>query len=108
MQNVDCRPIYLCEQVGVPVPDLGISLAGGGVVDCVRGLVGATPECRDCVESLVCCVTDSCRWGGLAPSLWCPALVSSRQLLRVRLPQPAEVHRPAVLAHQGGAPLALL
>ena len=59
----------MCEQVGVPVPDLGISLAGGGVVDCVRGLVGATPECRDCVESLVCCVTDSCRWGGLAPSL---------------------------------------
>ena len=102
------RPIYLCEQVGVPVPDLGISLAGGGVVDCVRGLVGATPECRDCVESLVCCVTDSCRWGGLAPSLRSPALVSSCQLLRVRLPQPAEVQRPAVLAHQGGAPLALL
>ena len=57
----ECRMCRLCEQVGVPVPDLGISLAGGGVVDCVRGLVGATPECRDCVESLVCCVTDSCR-----------------------------------------------
>ena len=61
VHSVDISSWALCVQVGVPVPDLGISLAGGGVVDCVRGLVGATPECRDCVESLVCCVTDSCR-----------------------------------------------
>ena len=43
---------------GVPVPDLGIT---GDVVSCVRGLVGSTTECRECVESLVCCVTDSCK-----------------------------------------------
>ena len=44
--------------VGVPVPDLGIT---GSVMDCLRELFGASSSCRGCVESLVCCVTDSCR-----------------------------------------------
>ena len=39
---------------------------------------------------------------------WSWSRVSPLQLLRVRLPQPTEVQRPAVLPHQGGAPLALL
>jgi len=44
---------------GIPVPDLGIT---GDVISCVRGLVSSSSECRECVESLVCCVTDSCNF----------------------------------------------
>jgi len=50
----------------------GLAVGGtiaGGVFDlsitadvfrCVNGVVGAVSACRECVESLVCCVTDSC------------------------------------------------
>ena len=44
---------------GVPIPDLGIT---GDVVSCVKRLVGSTTQCKECVESLVCCVTDSCKY----------------------------------------------
>jgi len=44
---------------GIPVPDIGIT---GSVVSCVKDLVEASPNCRQCVESLVCCVTDSCNF----------------------------------------------
>jgi len=44
---------------GVPIPDLGIT---GDVVSCVKRLVGSTTQCKECVESLVCCVTDSCNF----------------------------------------------
>merc|ERR1711915_755749 len=52
--------------------DQGLNIGGtmiGGMVDlsitadvfrCVRGLLDALSSCRDCIESLVCCVTDSC------------------------------------------------
>ena len=30
------------------------------VFRCVRGVVGVLSACRECLESLVCCVTDSC------------------------------------------------
>lgn len=45
--------------VGVPVPDFGLT---GDVVSCIRSLVGGASECRECIESLVCCVTDSCKY----------------------------------------------
>ena len=43
---------------GVPVPDLGLT---GGVVTCVKDLFSASSSCKGCIESLVCCVTDSCK-----------------------------------------------
>ena len=41
------------------MPDIGIT---GDVVSCVKRIVGAGSECKECVESLVCCVTDSCKY----------------------------------------------
>ena len=43
---------------GVPVPDMGLSM---GVVSCVKDIFSASTSCKGCVESLVCCVTDSCK-----------------------------------------------
>eukprot|EP00092_Neocalanus_flemingeri_P061271 GFUD01073626.1.p1 GENE.GFUD01073626.1~~GFUD01073626.1.p1 ORF type:complete len:238 (+),score=53.26 GFUD01073626.1:99-812(+) len=48
----------------------GGALAGGDVdlnisedvFQCVKGIVGAASVCRDCLDSLVCCVTDSCNF----------------------------------------------
>merc|ERR1712066_169547 len=45
--------------VGIPVPDLGLT---GGVISCVKELFSASSSCKGCVESLVCCVTDSCNF----------------------------------------------
>merc|ERR1712241_99670 len=44
---------------GIPVPDLGLT---GGVVSCVKELFSASSSCKGCIESLVCCVTDSCNF----------------------------------------------
>jgi len=50
----------------------GLAVGGtvaGGAIDlsitsdvfrCIRGVVGVLSACRECLESLVCCVTDSC------------------------------------------------
>jgi len=43
---------------GVPL-DLNIS---SDVFRCVKTLVGSLTVCRECLESLVCCVTDSCNF----------------------------------------------
>jgi len=53
-----------------PALAAGGALAGGAedlnisedVFRCVKGIVGAASVCRDCLESLVCCVTDSCNF----------------------------------------------
>ena len=31
------------------------------MVQCVRNVIGAASSCRECLSSLICCVTDSCK-----------------------------------------------
>jgi len=40
----------------------GLLDAGPSLFSCVRDVIGASSACRDCLASLVCCVTDSCSY----------------------------------------------
>ena len=48
---------------GLDVVSPAAALAGGELVRCLRGIVDTLSACSSCAESLVCCVTDSCRCG---------------------------------------------
>merc|ERR1712209_350764 len=49
--------------VGVPIPDFVADFGlNGGVVTCIKDLFSSSSDCKGCVESLVCCVTDSCNF----------------------------------------------
>merc|ERR1712106_1016688 len=40
----------------------GLLDAGPSLFKCVKDVIGAASSCRECLASLVCCVTDSCKY----------------------------------------------
>merc|ERR1712013_860630 len=56
-------PCLSAVQEAVPVcVAAGLLDAGPSLFSCVRDVIGASSACRDCLASLVCCVTDSCSY----------------------------------------------